>query len=345
MADIINKGTATFTTGSTTITFTDADFYNRGVVAGHKIKRNGEPNMYTIAQNPTDNTTLIIQEPYGGISGNDSFQIFTDIDGQFGIVFPSSDQRDLYDVLRYDFQRIIDELAYAGAPAIQHRITQRFYLGEPVEGKVFGYLKWSCNAQIDNIAFGTDGGSPDNPLALDININGVAQNVNLSLPAGNNYIKSSDLTLTVSLGDYTECKWTSVTLPAGSNYFCDIIWHPNSPQEIRYDFNRFWLGDLQVNGIIGNGWSPPVKSKFFGLSYTFVENPEGSDVILELYKDNNPISTPVTIVLPEGIKSGYIPFTQTDFLTTNTLSLHINQVGSTIPGSNLEITLHSYRIE
>jgi len=345
MADIINAGTATFTNGSTTITFTGADFFSKGATSGDKIKRNGEPNMYTIAQVPTDNVTLIIQEAYAGVTGDDSFQIFTDIDGQYGIIFPSSDMRDLYDTLKYDFQKIIDELAFAGAPSTKQRITQRFYLGEPVQGSKFGYLKWSCPAQIDYIAFGTDGGAPDNSLTVDFEVNGTNQAVNLQLTAGSKYIRSSALTKTVASGDYTECEWITVNLPAGSNYFVDITWHPISPQEIRYDFNRVWLGDLVVGGIIGTGWYPPVKSKFFGLSYNFVDMPEGSSVILELYKDGVAIGTPVTITISDGSKSGYVAFTQTDFLTTNVLTLRINQVGAIVPGNTLEATLHSYRIE
>lgn len=343
MADIINTGTATFTNGSTTITFTGADFYSKGAAAGDKIKRNGEPGLYTIAQTPTDNTTLIVQEAYAGVTGSDSFQIFTDIDGQYGIVFPSSDQRDLYDILRYDFQKIIDELAFAGAPSTKQRITQRFYLGEPAQGGKFGYLKWSCPAQIDYIAFGTDGGAPDNIITTDLEINGTNQNLNLQLTAGSKYIRSSALTTTIASGDYTEVEWITVNAPAGSNYFFDITWHPISPQEIRYDFNRLSVGDLIVGQIIGTGWYPPVKSKFFGLSWNFVDAPEGASVILELYKDGAAIGTPVTMTI--SAKSGYVSFTQTDFLITNTLSLRVNQVGSIVPGGTLETTLHSYRIE
>ena len=345
MADIINTGTATFTNGSTTVTFTGADFFSQGAVSGNKIKRNGEPNMYTIAQTPTANTSLIIQEPYAGITGADSFQIYTDIDGQYGIVFPSSDMRDLYDTLRYDFQKIIDELAFAGAPSTKQRITQRIYIGEPIQEIKFGYLKWSCAAQIDYIAFGTDGDAPDNALTCDFEINGTNQNINLVLPAGTKYVRASIQTKTVASGDYTECEWITVNLPAGSNYFFDITWHPISPQEIRYDFNRVWMGDLYDGGIIGTGWLPPVKSKFFGLSYNFVDMPEGSTVILELYKDGVAIATPVTITLSDSVKSGYVAFTQTDFLVTNVLTLSINQKGLTIPGNTLETTLHSYRIE
>ena len=345
MSDIINTGTATFTNGSTTVSFTGADFFSKGVISGHKIKRNGEPNMYTIAQTPTDNTSLILQGNYDGITGADSFQIFTDIDGQYGIVFPSSDQRDNYDIQRYNLQKIIDELAFAGAPATKQRITQRFYFGVPDTTIKFGYLKWSCAAQIDYFAFGTDGDAPDNALTADLEVNGVNQNINLVLSAGSKYIRSSAQTITVASGDYTECEWITVNLPAGSNYFVDITWHPISPQEIRYDFNRVWLGSLVEEGIIGTGWYPPVKSKFFGLSYNFVDKPEGSSVILELYKDGAAIGTPVTITISDGSKSGYVAFTQTDFLTTNVLTLRINQVGATVPGNTLETTLHSYRIE
>lgn len=345
MSDIINTGTATFTNGSSTVSFVGADFFSKGATSGHKIKRNGEPNIYTIAQTPTNNTSLILQELYAGVTGTDSFQIYTDIDGQFGIVFPSSDMRDLYDTLRYDFQKIIDELSFVGAPATKQRITQRFYLGEPSQGIKFGYLKWSCAAQIDYIAFGTDGDSPDNALTCDLEINGVNQNINLVLPALTKYIKSAIQTKTVASGDYTECEWITVSAPAGSNYFFDITWHPISPQEIRYDFNRVWIGDLYNGGIIGTGWSPPVKSKFFGISYNFIDMPEGSTVILELYKDGIALGIPVTITLTDSIKNGYVTFTQTDFLTTNILTLRINQKGLVISGNTLEITLHSYRIE
>ena len=345
MSDIINIGTATFTNGSTSVTFTGADFFSKGATSGHKIKRNGEPNMYTIAQTPTDNTSLIIQEPYAGVTGADSFQIFTDIDGQYGIIFPQSDMRDLYDTLRYDFQKIIDELAFAGAPSTKQRMTQRIWLGQPVQGQKFGYLKWSCAAQIDYFAFGTAGNPPSNALTLDFEVSGVNQNVNLVLSAGSSYNISSALTKTVVSGDYTECEWVTVNAPAGSNYFVDITWHPISPQEVRYDFHRMVIGKLVGGDIIGAGWKPPVKSKFFGLSYNFKGNPpEGQNAILELYKDNAALGTPVTITLDQGV-NGYKSFTQTDYLVTNILTFRQNQIGTIFPGSDLEVTAHSYRIE
>ena len=114
----------------------------------------------------------------------------------------------------------------------------------------------------------------------------------------------------------------------------------------RYDFFRFYLGELQVGRHIGSGFKFPVKSKVFGLSYSFGGNPPfGSAVILNLYKNGADLATPVQITLPANTRYGYVAITQTDFLITDTCSLYITQAGSDIPGDNLEVTLHSCRIE
>ena len=114
----------------------------------------------------------------------------------------------------------------------------------------------------------------------------------------------------------------------------------------RYDFFRFYLGELQVGRHIGSGFKFPVKSKVFGLSYSFGGNPPfGSAVILNLYKNGADLATPVQITLPANTRNGYVAITQTDFLITDTCSLYITQAGSDIPGDNLEVTLHSCRIE
>jgi len=114
----------------------------------------------------------------------------------------------------------------------------------------------------------------------------------------------------------------------------------------RYDFFRFYLGELQVGRHIGSGFKFPVKSKVFGLSYSFGGNPPfGSAVILNLYKNGADLATPVQITLPANTRYGYVAITQTDFLITDTCSLYITQAGSDFPGDNLEVTLHSCRIE
>ncbi|MEK7290436.1 MAG: hypothetical protein AAB013_00830 [Planctomycetota bacterium] len=114
----------------------------------------------------------------------------------------------------------------------------------------------------------------------------------------------------------------------------------------RYDFVKFYLGGLQVGRQIGEGFKFPVKSKVFGLSYSFQGNsPFGSAVILNLYKNGADLATPVQITLPANIIYGYVAITQTDFLITDTCSLYVTQAGSDIPGGNLEVTLHSCRIE
>ena len=114
----------------------------------------------------------------------------------------------------------------------------------------------------------------------------------------------------------------------------------------RYDFFRFYLGELQVGRHIGSGFKFPVKSKVFGLSYSFGGNPPfGSAVILNLYKNGADLATPVQITLPANTLYGYVAITQTDFLITDTCSLYVTQAGSDIPGDNLEVTLHSCRIE
>ena len=114
----------------------------------------------------------------------------------------------------------------------------------------------------------------------------------------------------------------------------------------RYDFFRFYLGELQVGRHIGYGFKFPVKSKVSGLTYNFEGNPPfGSAVILNLYKNGADLATPVQITLPANTLYGYVAITQTDFLITDTCSLYVTQAGSDIPGDNLEVTLHSCRIE
>lgn len=114
----------------------------------------------------------------------------------------------------------------------------------------------------------------------------------------------------------------------------------------RYDFFRSYVGLLEVGRQIGYGFNFPVKSKVFGLTYNFEGGPpEGSACILNLYKNGADLATPVQITLPANTRNGYVAITQTDFLITDTCSLYITQVGSPFPGNNLEVTLHSYRIE
>lgn len=130
-------------------------------------------------------------------------------------------------------------------------------------------------------------------------------------------------------------------------WFEDAAGENKDIEEItRYDFSRFYLGELQVGRQIGYGFKFPVKSKVFGLSYSFEGNsPFGSAVILNLYKNGADLATPVQITLPANTIYGYVAITQTDFLITDTCSLYVTQAGSDIPGDNLEITLHSCRIE
>ena len=114
----------------------------------------------------------------------------------------------------------------------------------------------------------------------------------------------------------------------------------------RYDFFRSYVGVLEVGRQIGYGFKFPVKSKVFGLTYNFEGGPpEGSAVILNLYKNGADLETPVQITLPANTRNDYVAITQTDFLITDTCSLCITQVGSAFPGNILEVTLHSCRIE
>ena len=129
-------------------------------------------------------------------------------------------------------------------------------------------------------------------------------------------------------------------------WFEDAAGENKDIEEItRYDFFRLYLGILEVGRHIGYGFKFPVKSKVFGLSYSFGGPPFGSAVILNLYKNGADLATPVQITLPANTRYGYVAITQTDFLITDTCSLYITQAGSDFPGDNLEVTLHSCRIE
>ena len=134
----------------------------------------------------------------------------------------------------------------------------------------------------------------------------------------------------------------TATLPCASNWDVDINYQNSSGLIVYYDFQKIRIGVLNVNDVLGASYYPPNKNKVFAVSYTLDDAAEGSTLILELLKNGSSLGTPVLITIPAQSYSGYLDCSQTEFLTTDTCSLKVNQVGSTYPGNNICIVLHSY---
>lgn len=343
---IISDGTAAVVNGSNIVTLTGGLVLDRGVQAGDLFKVDGYPTKYHIAVTPTTNTTLTLLEDYAGITeSGKAYQIFVDfIDYQLSVI--QGGTIDNEDLIARNFEIVADQLAIAGASATAYRKTPLFYLGEPVQGKKCGYIKWKCPSQLAYIAIGTDDDPPDNPVTVDFEINGINQNINLVLPAGSRSKISALLTINIVVDDYTEFEWITVNLPAGGNYHLEFIWFPNSPLDIRYDFTRFNLGDLVLNKQIGRGFKFPVKSKVFGFGYSIQGNlAEGGNATISLYKNGVALGTPVTGIITEGVRNNFVALTQTDFLITDECTLCMTVFGGIIPASDVNFILYSYRIE
>lgn len=343
---VISSGTCSINQNTNTLTFSGATGLSGIVKAGHEIKFDGEPSFYHFTTDMTDNVNGAILETYQGtnkVAAN--YQIFKDFYGH-NLARIQSNTRDNWDLIDRNFGITDDELDAAGAPSTKDQITTKIYIGEPVLNKEWGFLKWTPGVVITKIRLGTDNFAPNGNLTLDMAADGTYQAINLTVPVNNLWKESSTLTTTVDAGEFTKFKWTDVPSSPGNDWYIEITWHSGTALVTRYDFLGMVLGDVVVGRIIGKGYKPPVKSKLFGLHWEWLDfAPIGSNVILEVYKNDAAIATPVTIVLTENQLYGYIACTQTTFETTDIMTFRINQVGSSLPGSGLIITPHTYRVE
>lgn len=341
---VVSDGTVSVVQNSTTVTGVDTLFITRGISAGDLFQLVDGTLPYIIA-NVASETSLTLQETYKTADVDDSeYEILVDfLSFDIPKVFP--EQQESFLTFNYIHEKLIAKIKEAGAATTEYQITPKPYLGQPVQGYEFGQLTWDLDAQIDKIRIATDNSPPDTNLVLDIAINGVYQNLNLTLLAFSQSVASGSLTYQIAYGDVVKFKWLTVGASPGSDYCIDIIWHATTALAVRYDFVRQYVGQAQVNKVIGNGYYPPVKSIFYALSYEVTNPPEGATIILELLKNGVSLGTPVTVTIPILSSSGKLTHTQTTFETTDTYSWKITQIGSTFPGEDLILTAHSFRIE
>lgn len=334
---LINAGTVSVSNGSKTWNFTGSDLFDQGVQTGDLIQIIGQDAFYHIEVDPTNNLSAISLETYGGVTVTDvSYQILTGFLA-LNLTRIDPDQKDTYYAFNRNFEILTDEIAALGGTAVKTVVTPRWWPGDLVIDAEFGYLKYYNDAEIERIALSARAPAIE-AVVLDMAIDGTWQGIDLTLAAGAAYIQSADLATIIASGEAITFRCTS---GIASDIVVDIYWQNGSPSEVRYDFVRYWFGDLVVSGRIGKGYQPPVKSKVFGLAYNIQAPAVGQDIILELYLNN--AATGTTATIPAGSQSGFLSVSQTQFETTEVCDVNINQVG-VVPGSNLEITLYSYRV-
>lgn len=342
----IITGTGTLTNNSTSIaSITGLNQAMIGTVkAGHWLKIDGEATIYDIVLDATTEVGLTLKQPYGGTTGAKTFELYTSF-LSYDIALLDPNMTGAFYVMNEINRKLINQLIAAGAPGEHSFVMTRQWIGEPINAKEWGYFKTNSNIQLDKIRIYTDNGAIDGSLVLDFSIDDVDQALALALSSGNDVAESAALTTLVNSGSYIKFKWNSVVLPAGSNYFVDVIYHSTSSYLIRHDFNKTVLGVLAVGQEIAKYFKFPVKSKVFAVTITMDDfTGEGGDTVLELYLDNASLGTPVLITIPEGTQNHYELITQTDYETTEYCSLHVNST-ATIPPQNIHCILHSYRIE
>lgn len=343
----IITGTVTVTQNSKIVTGVGTTFLTEGVSASHRFKLNGDPTFYDIAVAASSETSLTLLQSFAGIDQSTvSYQIFNDFEPPYNLIRITPDTKDTAYVYTENLRLLSDALADAGASTENDQNIARIHVGEAILDREWAFIKFTTDATIKKLRLRTDDVAPNGSLILDMAIDGTYQSVNLTVPASNLSVESAALTNTVDAGEWVKFKWTQVPAIPGQNWYLDITYKSSPALVQRYDFVGIVLGDLSVSRIIGNGFKPPVKSKLFGLHYEFAEfAPQGQAVIVEVLKNGASLGTPVTFTLPAGTLWDYLECTQTTFETTNTMTFIINQIGSTIPGSGLIITPHTYRIE
>lgn len=341
---LITTGTVSVTQGSSTVTGVDTLFITDAVAVGDFFQLSLDPLLYVIASIETE-TSLTLQINYAGATASDStYQILTDF-YSYNIIKLFPEMKDSFYVLNKNFQIIANQLAIAGASAINYQITQKFYIGEPVQNKEFGQLTFDADSYIHKITLSTDLAAPVTDLVLDIAINDVYQSLDLTLPAFSQTVASTELSYALSNNDIIKFKWKTVGNIPGNDYFVDITWYGITALGTKYDFTRYYFGELQINAIIGNGYYPPTKSGFYALSYELSVAAQGSAITLELLKNGVSLGTPIIVTIPENSSFGKLTHSTITFETTDSYSWKVTQLGSVLPGENLSLIAHSYKIE
>lgn len=334
---LINAGTVSITSGTKILNFTGSDLFDRGAKAGDRFQLIGVEAFYHLEVDPTNNNSATIIETYGGQTVTDVAYQISNAYLDYGLHRVDPNEKDTFYSFNRNFEIIADELASVGATAEKTVIVPRLWVGEVVVNAEFGYLSFSNDSLIQKLAISTS--SPVlETVVLDMAINGSWQSLDIELVAGSQSAMSETLDLDILASDEITFRCT-----AGSavNIFVDVYWYATTTPAIRHDFYGMWIGDLVVSGRIRKGFLFPVSSKVIGLSYTIQAPAIGQDIILELYKDN--VTTGVLATIAAGSETGYLSLTQTEFDTDETCDININQIG-TVPGKNLEITLHSYKV-
>ena len=341
---IVSEGTVSVVQNSATVTGVDTLFVTRGVAKGDEFYLTDGAIPYIIASVASE-TSLTLQETYKGATTDDStYEILVDF-LSFNVPKLYPETQESFPILNHIHSLLIAKIKEAGAAALEYQITTRMYLGQPVQGDEFGNLTFDPDAQIDKVRLSTDNSPPDTNLVLDIAINDVYQALNLTLPAFSPSVSSAALTYQVAGGEIVKFKWSTVGISSGDDYYIDITWHATTALIVRYDFYRYYIGQLVINKIIGSSYYPPVKSTYYAVSYEMLQGSEGAAVILELLKNGTSLGTPVTVTITALSTSGKVTHTQTNFETTDTYSWKITQIGTLFPGEDLILTSHSFRIE
>lgn len=339
---VINDGTISLTDGSAVFIGVDTLFLSRQVKSGWLLYPQGFPDPFHVLLDATSETSLTALETYNGPNQVGlSYEIVKDyLDYEIPLLGP--DMSETAYKINFGHQKIIDAMNAMGAAASHKQIINKNWIGVPVPNAFWGYQKFTGAVEISKLILSTNDDPTSYDLILGIEINGVLQGLNLTVLAGQKSIESSALTYIVQAGQVVRFKWITVNEPAGSNWNVDIHYKNSSGLRIYYDFQKMYVGTLYAGLVLGEAYKPASKGKKFGVTYELDDAPAGSGIILELLKDGASLGTPVTATIPEGGLTGYLEFSQTEILTTNTCSLRINQPGSVIPGSNLRTTLHSF---
>lgn len=340
---LINAGTVSVASGSQTWNFTSSNLLTQGARAGSIIKIDGQTAWYTLAVDPPDNTQCQTLQAYVGTNAvNSAYQILTDFYPlNLAILDPS--MVDSFYAMNRNFEILSNKISALGA-STNDQILPRMFFGQPIEGQEWGHISLLSASQIKQLRIATDGNPPvDGNLVVDIAIAGAYQGLNLTLPSFQLWKESASVLYGVSAGSLINLKWVTVPANPGQNYTVDITYEAVVGLAGRQDFFRYFGEDIYVGLELGQGYKNATDCEVFGLHYAWQKQPPiGSNVIVELYKNNTPLGTPVLITIPATSLYGYVAHAQTAFLSTDYQKYKITQVGADVPGSGLTITAASF---
>lgn len=340
---LINAGTVSVNSGSQTWNFTGSNLLTQGAKAGSIIKVGGQTAWYTLAADPPDNNSCQTLQAYVGTSAVDAaYQILTDFYPlNLAILDPS--MVDSFYAMNRNFEILSNKVSALGA-STNDQILPRMFFGQPIEGQEWGHIRLLSASQIKQMLIATDGNPPvDGSLVIDIAIDGAYQGLNLTLPAFQRWKESAAVLYGVSANSLINLKWVTAPATPGQNYTIDITYEAVVGLAVRQDFFRYFGEDIYAGLELGGGYKNPTDCDVFGLHYAWQKQaPIGANAIIELYKNNAPIGTPVLITIPATSLYGYIAHAQTAFLSTDYHSYKITQIGSGVPGSGLTITAASF---